>query len=54
MKFNTATPTTVEEFRAMIAERKPYTDAISAAWRRGDMDGVEKAQKAFQQALKGA
>ena len=53
MKFNT-TPKTVEELRAILDERKPYTDAISAAFRRGDMAGVEKAQKALRQALQEA
>lgn len=44
-------PKTVQELRAILDARKPYTDAISAAVRAGDMAACEAAQKAMRAAF---
>lgn len=35
---------TVEEFRADLDARRPYTSAIADALRRGDIAGMKRAQ----------
>ena len=45
------TPKTVQELRAIIDARKPYTDAIAAAFRSGSIDATAAAQKAMREAF---
>ena len=46
-----SSPKTVQELRAILDARKPYTDAIMAAVRAGDLAAIEAAQKAMRQAF---
>lgn len=41
-------PKSVEELRAILDARRPYTSAINDALRRGDMAGVAAAQAAMR------
>jgi hypothetical protein len=43
--------TTVESLRAELNRRKPFTDAIGAAMRRGDMVAMAAAQEAMRKAF---
>lgn len=42
---------TVASLRAALDARKPYTDAIGAAMRAGDMRAVVAAQRAMREAF---
>lgn len=43
--------TSVASLRAELDKRKPFTDAISAAFRNGDLVACATAQKAMREAF---
>lgn len=43
--------TDLKEFLDDMARRRPYAQAVAAAWRTGSIAAVEAAQKAFREAF---
>jgi hypothetical protein len=44
-------PKSAAEARAIVEERRPYCNAISEAFMRGDMQGVADAQRVMRDAF---